>query len=235
MSCSSYICYKLNGHLNPTVQTEIVGCTQANWVILPMFSHSVDDAFVQTMKHIFGGDGNKKNLVDPFLEARFAGRKVSCSVTCEHHCCVTEETLICGLSVSPAVYSDHGEECKPRVEPSTEPPSEGKRLLGWKTWHKRIIITIDIKFQTHFFKPMSYVFCSSPLCVSVSNWRSLIGKSNKIAIYILEIVVCHFSVQKRQCYLDFRVIWGWDGVPQHLCSVCVCVFSCFITNHMRLM
>ncbi|KAM8729757.1 myoferlin-like [Acanthopagrus schlegelii] len=36
----------------------------------------MDDAFVQTMKEIFGGNENKKNLVDPFLEARFAGIKL---------------------------------------------------------------------------------------------------------------------------------------------------------------
>uniref|UniRef100_A0A3Q4AGS0 C2 domain-containing protein n=1 Tax=Mola mola TaxID=94237 RepID=A0A3Q4AGS0_MOLML len=36
----------------------------------------MDDAFVQTIKDMFGGVGNKKNLVDPFLEACFAGRKL---------------------------------------------------------------------------------------------------------------------------------------------------------------
>uniref|UniRef100_A0A3Q3ET99 Myoferlin like n=1 Tax=Kryptolebias marmoratus TaxID=37003 RepID=A0A3Q3ET99_KRYMA len=35
-----------------------------------------DTAFLQSMKHTFGGEADKKNLVDPYLEVSFAGKKL---------------------------------------------------------------------------------------------------------------------------------------------------------------
>lgn len=68
----------MNKHLNLTVTTsgETAQYQLNHHKLSLLFFSPVDDAFVQSIKDMFGGEGSKKNLVDPFLEARFAGRKV---------------------------------------------------------------------------------------------------------------------------------------------------------------
>lgn len=128
----------------------------------------MDDAFIQSLKEVFGGNENKKNLVDPFIEARFAGKKVPNHSSLKLPHIYTRGTMEGYVWLLSSVQL-----CTQIIERNANPEWNQVLNLQVKVIH---FLNLNSLYQSRSWQKT--VFCSSsPPCASVSNWQSLIGKS----------------------------------------------------------
>lgn len=165
---------------------------------------SVDDAFVQTIKGIFGGDESKKNLVDPFLEARFAGKKVTSPFTLDKTATFRNCHRIVRKLIQPPP-SLPLQLCTQIIEKNANPEWNQVLNLQVKVISLECKTAVKKQFFYFYLYVVWHVFCfyySSHPCVSVSNWPSSIGKSLLIFLKVEGIQSLVKKFMKKMIYFS---------------------------------